>query len=111
MACRRPGDPDVEAYWRLLRDGVDAITDVPESRRRDKSRYFDPAPDAPGRTYVWQGGFLADVELFDASFFGISPREAVRMDPQQRLLLEIVWRAIEDAGIAASRLDGTATGM
>ena len=111
MACRFPGAPDVDAYWRLLRDGIDAITDVPESRRWEKSRYFDPDPDAPGRTYVWQGGFLADVESFDASFFGISPREAVRMDPQQRLLLECVWRSIEDAGIAASRLDGTATGM
>jgi len=111
MACRFPGAADIEAFWQLLRDGGDAIREVPSARHWDRARYFDPDPSTPGRTYVWQGGFLDDVESFDAGFFGIAPREAIRMDPQQRLLLECVWRALEDGGIAPSRLERTATGL
>jgi acyl transferase domain-containing protein/aryl carrier-like protein len=111
MACRFPGGDGVDPFWQLLRDGGDAIREVPHARHWDRARYFDPDPETPGRTYVWQGGFLDDVDAFDAAFFGISPREAIRMDPQQRLLLECVWRALEDGGIAPGRLEGTATGL
>ncbi len=95
MACRFPGAENIEAFWRLLRDGVDAVREVPPGRR-----------EAPAR-----GGFLQQVDGFDAHFFGISPREAAQIDPQQRLLLEVAWEALEDAGHAPDRLGGTRTGV
>jgi amino acid adenylation domain-containing protein len=111
LSCRLPGGADSpQQYWQLLADGVDAITEIPASRW-DIDRYYDPDPDAPGRMYVRHGGFLRDVAGFDSWFFRISPREAQSLDPQQRLLLEVAWEALEDAGIAAGALSGTATGV
>jgi hypothetical protein len=111
MSCRFPGAAETAAYWDLLRDGVDAIGEVPADRRWDKRKYYDPDPDSPGRMYTWEGGFLEGIDQFDPQFFGISPREAMRMDPQQKLLLEAVWEALEDAGQASDRLEGSPTGV
>jgi len=110
FACRFPGASDIESFWELLRDGRDAIGEVPKNRW-DIDAYFDPDPDRPGHMAVRAGGFLADVAGFDAGFFGIAPREALSMDPQQRLLLEVAWEALEHAGIAADRLSGSSTGV
>jgi amino acid adenylation domain-containing protein len=108
--CRFPGAPDVDAYWRLLREGVDATAEVPADRW-DAAAYYDPDPEAPGKMYVRRGGFLDDVQTFDAAFFGISPREALRLDPQQRLLLEVSWEALEDAALPPDGMAGSETGV
>jgi acyl transferase domain-containing protein/acyl carrier protein len=101
MACRFPGAESPESYWRLLREGVDAVREVPADRW-DFRRF----PDASR----W-GGFLDRVDAFDPSFFGISPREAAYMDPQQRLLLEVAWEALEDAGLPLDRCAGQPVGV
>jgi myxalamid-type polyketide synthase MxaB len=110
MACRLPGAANVDQYWDLLRDGVDAIRPVPPDRW-DAEALYDPDPDAPGKTYCREGGFIEHVDLFDAGFFGIPPREVASMDPQQRLLLEVAWEALEDAGIPPAGLSGSLTGV
>jgi acyl transferase domain-containing protein/acyl carrier protein len=111
IGCRFPGganDPD--AFWRLLRDGVDAMVEVPHDRW-DIDAFYDPDADAQGKMYTRRGGFLQQVDQFDPLFFGISPREAVSIDPQQRLMLEVSWEALEKAGIAPNRLKGSRTGV
>ena len=110
LSCRFPGAPSPAAFWQLLQRGDDAITEIP-GERWNKAEFFDPNPDTPGKMYVWQGGFIEDVDQFDPQFFGIAPREAVSMDPQQRLMLEVVWEALENSGQAPSRLVGSETGV
>ncbi|MFE3329875.1 type I polyketide synthase, partial [Streptomyces sp. NPDC059176] len=102
MSCRFPGGANSpEEFWRLLADGVDALSPLPADRG------WQADVDA-ARV---EGGFLYDSGDFDADFFGISPREAVTMDPQQRLLLEISWEALERAGIDPAALRGSRTGV
>ncbi|MDY7093375.1 MAG: SDR family NAD(P)-dependent oxidoreductase [Acidobacteriota bacterium] len=110
VGCRFPGADGPEAFWRLLEDGVDAIRPVP-AERWDAEALYAPEAATPGKSNTRWGGFLEQVDRFDADFFGISPREAARMDPQQRLLLEVAWSALEHAGVVPGELEGSATGV
>ncbi len=111
IGCRFPGGASSPGeFWDLLVGGVDATSDVPADRW-DAAALYDPDPSAPGKCYARRGGFLERIDGFEPEFFGISPREAVGLDPQQRLLLEVAWEALEDAGIAASGLRGSNTGV
>ncbi len=110
LGCRFPGASNPEAFWQLLCSGTDAIREVPADRW-DVDALYDPDPTVPGKMSTRWGGFLDQVDRFDAGFFGISPREAASMDPQQRLLLEVAWEALEDAGQAPRKLLGRPVGV
>lgn len=111
MGLRLPGGvEDAAGLAQLLWGGVDAIGDIPPDRW-PLENLFDADPDAPGKMSTRFGGFLKDVDRFDAAFFGISPREAASMDPQQRLLLELAWESLENAAIAPDALNGSRMGV
>ncbi len=111
IALRFPGGVSTpEGLAELLWAGRDAIEPIPASRW-DLSRYLDENPDAPGKMITRFGGFVSDVDRFDAEFFGIAPVEAASMDPQQRLMLEVAWEALERAGQAPTALSGSRTGV
>lgn len=111
MGCRFPGGADTpEAFWNLLRDGRDAVTEIPADRW-DVPAYYDPDPNMPGKMSARYGAFIQQVDQFEPQFFGIAPREAASMDPQQRIVLEVVWEALENAGLAPDQLSGSRTGV
>nr|AQV04238.1 SwnK-like protein 2 [Slafractonia leguminicola] len=109
MGCRLPGgvtNPD--EFWDLLYCGVDAIVDVPKDRW-DAGGLYDADPDATGKSYCRQGGFIS--HSYDTSFFGISPRESEAMDPTQHLTLEVGWETFERAGYTKETLRASETGV
>ncbi|WP_049976326.1 type I polyketide synthase [Azospirillum sp. B506] len=111
MACRLPGGvASPESFWDLLRNGIDAITEVPASRW-PLNAYFDEDRTVPGHMNTRWGGFLDQIDGFDARFFSISPREAVETDPMQRLALELAWEAVEEGGTLPASLRGSRTGI
>ncbi|MFD9722168.1 polyketide synthase, partial [Streptomyces sp. NPDC059076] len=118
MACRLPEANNPQEFWELLRNGRDAIIDKPAARLVLEGATQEPgaangsAGDGHGDgTPSHRGGFLKDVDAFDAAFFGIAPVEATAMDPQQRLMLELHWEALEGAAIGPDTLRGTSAGV
>ena len=110
MACRFPGAENLEAFWKLLMEGGNSVTEgdpgsgvgrvgeiISESGAQQEACRF--------------GAFVDDIDQFDASFFRISPVEAEFLDPQQRMMLETSWHALEDAGIDPTQLKGSRTGV
>lgn len=110
MSGQFPGAPDVDAFWQVLKEGRDCISEVPPERWDWRAYWGDPLSE-PGKGNAKWGGFIDGIAAFDAPFFGISAPEARMMDPQQRLLLTQAWRVMEDAGYAPSALAGSRTGV
>lgn len=110
MGCRFPGANGPDAFWKLLCEGIDAISEVPASRW-SLDKYYDSDPAAPGKMISRHGGFVEGIEQFDPDAFGITHREAARMDPQQRMLLETTSEAFENAGVTPDTLKTTHCGV
>lgn len=110
IACRFPAANNPQEFWRLLKEGREAIREVPPERW-DAQAFYDPDPERPGKTTSRWGGFLDQIDQFDWRAFRISPREARSMDPQHRLLLELAWEGLEDAGIPLQEVAGSGTSV
>lgn len=95
-----PKAPDLQSFWRNIRDGRDCIEEIPAERwslegffEADETRAIEQ-----GKSYGKWGGFVDGFADFDPQFFNISPREALNIDPQERMFLQECWRAMESAG-------------
>lgn len=108
-SCRFPGADGLEGFWQLLREGRNAVGEVPKDRWNPEE--VDADRNSPVRNSTRHGAFLRNIREFDCAFFGISPREAAAMDPQQRLLLETSYEAFEDAGVPMEALAGSQTAV
>ncbi|MEH6912391.1 MAG: aminotransferase class III-fold pyridoxal phosphate-dependent enzyme, partial [Oceanicoccus sp.] len=99
-----PGADSIDEFWSILSAGKETI-----SRFSVEELLADgvPADLANDPNYVRARGLIKSPEYFDAAFFGMTPREAELTDPQQRLFLENCWRALDDAGYAASQYEGS----
>ena len=96
-ALKLPGSAcSMESFWEVLEAGKDCIVEVPRSRW-DADEFYDSDPDADGKMYIREGGFVDDAEMFDGAFFRIGPAEAKAMDPQQRVLLEVAFEAFHNS--------------
>ncbi len=105
MACRFPGAPTVEQFWRNLKEGRESITFFDVDELEPDLRQLAKHPH-----YVRAGAIIDDIDLFDAAFFKMSPREATLMDPQHRLFLECAWTALESAGYGDGESRGAVVG-
>ncbi len=110
MACRFPGSANcLQTYWDVIKNKIDCITPIPTNRW--ESRTLQGLSQTADTQFAQVGGFIDNIDRFDATFFGISPREAIDIDPQQRMLLELSWQCMEDAAIAPKVLEKLQTGV
>ena len=110
MSGRFGSAKNVDEFWQCLAEGRSLITGLPQSRKRLFER-LDPPKDGSPNDYNQWGSYLEDLESFDPLFFNISGLEAQYMDPQQRIFLEESWKALEDAGLSRTELNGSRTGV
>lgn len=110
LSGRYPQSDTLDAYWYNLVQGRDCITEIPASRW-DHDRYFDADRNAKETTYSKWGGFLGDIDQFDAQFFNISRREAEILDPQMRNYLHTAWECLEDAAYTRRTLRDKSVGV
>jgi len=100
MAGIFPKAKNIDEYWQNMIRGRDCISEIPPDR-------WDWRVHSP----INCGGFIEDIDKFDATFFKISPKEAMFMDPQHRLFLQTVWHAVESSGYSTSQLAHSSTGL
>ena len=109
MACVFPGAPDLDAYWRNIVAGVEAISDVPPERWEPS--FYDPDSTAIDRFYCKRGGFVDAYARFDPTRFGVMPRAAEAADPDQLLALKLGFDALADAGYGEREFARARTGV
>lgn len=110
MACRFPQAPNLNSFWRLVRDGKVAFEEI-GNQRWNHASFYSPEIRASNKTYATKGAFLTNIDEFAALHFGIPPRRLQVMDPQHRLVIETAREAIQDAGYDTRRIDKANTGV
>ncbi|MTI27449.1 non-ribosomal peptide synthetase, partial [Fulvivirga kasyanovii] len=110
MGGKYPQADNLQEFWEKLEANENLITEIPVNRW-DWRKYQGDVHKEQNKTNSKWGGFIKNLDKFDASFFGISPREAELMDPLQRIMLEMTWNTFEDAGYKPADFSGSNTGV
>lgn len=108
MSAQMPGARNIREFWRNISSGMSSVKEID---RWSMDSFYDPDPEAVGKSYSKHAGLMEDVDKFDPAFFNISPAEAEFMDPRQRLFLQEAWKAVEDAGYSMKKMEGTKCGV
>ncbi|WP_051313368.1 SDR family NAD(P)-dependent oxidoreductase [Sporocytophaga myxococcoides] len=110
ISCHFPGDAtDVDSFWNNLMQQKDCIS--PISNRPSIIKDYEKSRGNGENSLPKWGGFIKDVDAFDAPFFHISTLEAESMDPQQRKVLELTWSVIEDGGYNPRQMSDKQIGL
>ncbi|WP_427919371.1 beta-ketoacyl synthase N-terminal-like domain-containing protein [Streptomyces sp. cg40] len=100
MAVLLPGAADLDAYWRNLLAGTDAISEVPDGRW--DADYYRPdsasGPAVADQVYCRRGGFVDEVAEVEVTRFGIMPNSVPGTEPDQLIALHVAAAALADAG-------------
>lgn len=103
MSCDFPKASNLQEYWDLLKNKINAVDTIPNDRW-DFEQFYSPDLGTPGKMNTKWGGFITHPYEFDFDFFGFRKKQASKWDPQQRWLLESSWAAFESAGIPLEKL-------
>lgn len=105
ISGRFPGASSVDELWDVLKNGKDCIAEIPQERWDFRRyRYYEDYCRWGNIKFCHWGGFIDEVDQFDAAFFNIQPLQAQCMDPQERLFLQATWQLLESAGHTRARL-------
>jgi hypothetical protein len=109
MSGRFPQAPNMEAFWHVLKNGIDTHELAPASRWNTRTHVGDISlKELPKNTSgTGLGCWLQDAAQFDARYFNMSPREAPQVDPAQRIALLTATEALEQAGVVPGRTSST----
>jgi len=91
-----PEAEDKEEYWSLIKNGVDAIKEIPETHWKTED-YYNADQKVPDFTYGKRGGFLTPHQ-FDPLKYGVPPNVLEATDTSQLLGMVVAERAMDDAG-------------
>jgi acyl transferase domain-containing protein/acyl carrier protein/NAD(P)-dependent dehydrogenase (short-subunit alcohol dehydrogenase family) len=96
IGCLFPKADDLSSYWANIKDGIDAITEIPQTHWRIAD-YFDQDPKSPDMTYGKRGGFLSPIQ-FNPIEYNLPPNTLEAIDTSQLLGLVAAGQALKDAG-------------
>ncbi|WEG19168.1 SDR family NAD(P)-dependent oxidoreductase (plasmid) [Alkalihalophilus pseudofirmus] len=106
-----PNAKDLDSYWDMLVNGMNAVKEIPKERSKDITNHLLWQGYSKDKIKYRRSGYLDEINQFDNSFFGISPRDASLLEPVLRKFLECTSNAIDDSGYGADGIKGTNTGV
>ncbi|TWJ14051.1 type I polyketide synthase [Geobacter argillaceus] len=101
IGCNFPKADNPTTFWANIREGLDAITEIPPTHWRVEE-YFSSEQKTPDHTYGRRGGFLSPL-AFNPMEFNIPPNTLEAIDTSQLLGLVTAGQALKDAGYGADR--------